>query len=78
MAFIWTFSSYLIRKADDFSCFEISGEHRDVTIGATHTNAVAPKFSDSLTLVRPGGQILPQHHRGCTKNFPTVTSLKGQ
>ena len=30
--------------------------YRDVTAGAT---AVAPKFSDALTLFQPGGQILP-------------------
>ena len=30
--------------------------YRDVTTGAT---AVAPKFSDTLTLSQPGGQILP-------------------
>ena len=37
---------------------------RDVTAGAM-----------LLTLFQPGGQILPQHCRGHTKNFLTVTSL---
>ena len=32
---------------------------RDVTAGATGATAVAPKFSDALTLFNPGGQILP-------------------
>ena len=64
MAFIWTFSSYLIRKADDFSCFEISGEHRDVTTGVTGMTLVAPKFSDSLTLHQPRGADSAPHCRG--------------
>ena len=33
--------------------------YRDVTTGATGATAVAPKFSDTLTLFQPGGQILP-------------------
>ena len=33
--------------------------NRDVTAGATGATAVAPKFSDTLTLFQPGGQILP-------------------
>jgi hypothetical protein len=49
--------------------------HREVTAGATGGTAVAPKFSDALTLFQPGGQILPHHRRGCTKIFPVVTSL---
>ena len=32
---------------------------RDVTTGATGATSVAPKFSDTLTLSPPGGQILP-------------------
>ena len=33
---------------------------RDVSAGATGATAVAPKFSDTLTLSQPGGgQILP-------------------
>ena len=32
---------------------------RDVTTGATGATEVAPKFSDTLTLFQPGGQILP-------------------
>ena len=31
---------------------------RDVTTGATGATAVTPKFSDTLTLSQPGGQIL--------------------
>ena len=34
-------------------------EGRDVSTGATGATAVAPKFSDTLTLFQPGGQILP-------------------
>ena len=37
--------------------------------------AVAPKFSDALTLFQPGGADYAQHRRGRTKNFPVVTSL---
>ena len=37
---------------------------------------VAPKFSDTFTLFQPGGGAdSSQHHRGCTKNFPTVTYM---
>ena len=32
---------------------------RDVTTGATGATEVAPKFSDTLTLSPPGGQIFP-------------------
>ena len=49
--------------------------YRDVSTGATGATAVAPKFSDTLTLFQPGGQILPLHCRGRTKKFPEVTSL---
>ena len=45
---------------------------QDVTAGAT---GVAPKFSDTLTLFKRGGQILPLHRRGRTQKFPMVTSL---
>ena len=49
---------------------------RDVPARATSATAVAPKFSDILTLFHPGrGQILPQHCRGRTRNFPVVNSL---
>ena len=30
-------------------------DHRDVTAGATGGTAVTPKFSDALTLFKPGG-----------------------
>ena len=49
-----------------------------VTAGATGATAVAPKFSDVLTLFQPGeggGADSAQHRRGYTKNFPVVTSL---
>ena len=32
---------------------------RDVNTGATGATKVAPKFSDTLTLFQPGGQIQP-------------------
>ena len=37
----------------------VQGLIRDVTAGATGATAVAPKFSDTLTLFQPRGQILP-------------------
>ena len=46
--------------------------YRGITAGAT---AVAPKFSDALTLFQPRGEDSAQHRRGRTKNFPVVTSL---
>ena len=48
-----------------------SNKYRDVTAGATGVTAVAPKFSDTLTLFQPGGADSTQHCRGCTKNSPT-------
>ena len=42
----------------------------------TSVTAVAPKFSDALTLFQPGRADSAQHRRGCSKNFPAVTSLK--
>ena len=49
---------------------------RDVTAGATGATAVAPKFSDALTLFQPGGgRFCPTICRGRTINFPAVTSL---
>ena len=33
--------------------------NRDVPAGATGSTAVAPTFSDTLTLSQPGRQILP-------------------
>ena len=44
-------------------------------LAAAATGATAPKFSETLTLFQPGGQILPHHCRGRTKNFPVVTSM---
>ena len=40
---------------------------RDVSAGATGATAVAPKFSDTLTLSQPGGGADSTHHcRGRT------------
>ena len=40
--------------------------HMDVSTGATGPTTVANKFSDTLTLFQPGGQILPTNWRGRT------------
>ena len=37
---------------------------RDVTTGATGETAVAPKFSDALTLSQPRGADSAHHRRG--------------
>ena len=37
---------------------------RDVSTGATDATAVAPKFSDTLTLFQPGGADSAHHCRG--------------
>ena len=37
---------------------------RDVTTGATGATAVAPKFSDTLTLSQPRGADSAHHYRG--------------
>ena len=39
---------------------------RDVTTGATGATAVAPKFSDTLTLSQPGGTDSAHHCGGRT------------
>ena len=45
--------------------------------GAIGTTAVAPKFSDTLTLLPPGGETDSGHHpRGHKLIFPLVTSLQ--
>ena len=49
---------------------------RDVTIGATGATAVAPKFSDNLTLSQPRGADYAHHRRGRSYHFPVVTSLQ--
>ena len=46
--------------------------HRDVSAGATGATAVAPKFSDTLTLSQPGGQILPTIAEVAPKFFPRL------
>ena len=48
---------------------------RDVSTGATGATAVAPKFSDTLTLSQPGGADSTHHQRSRTKIFPVITSL---
>jgi hypothetical protein len=48
---------------------------RDVSTGATGATTVAPKFSVTLTLFKPGGADSAHHCRGRTKNFHVVTSL---
>ena len=40
--------------------------YRDVSAGATGATAVAPKFSDTLTLFQPGGADYAHHRRGRT------------
>ena len=39
---------------------------RDVSAGATGATAVAPKFSDTLTLSQPWGADFAYHRRGRT------------
>ena len=39
---------------------------RDVSAGATGATAVAPKFSDTLTLSQPEGADSAHHRRGRT------------
>ena len=39
-------------------CTPSPSQSRDVTAGTTIATAVAPTFSDNLTLFQPGGQIL--------------------
>ena len=39
---------------------------RDVSAGATGATAVAPKFSDTLTLSQPGEADFAHHYRGRT------------
>ena len=53
----------------------IKSAFRDVTAGATGATIIAPKFSDALTLFQPRGADSAQHCKGCTQNFPVVTSL---
>ena len=42
----------------------IYAKSRDVTTGATGATAVAPKFSDTLTLSQPRGADSAHHRRG--------------
>ena len=48
---------------------------RDVSTGATGATAVAPKFSDTLTLFQPRGADSAHHWHGRTYIFLVVTSL---
>ena len=48
-------------KFDEISIFVLT---RDVTTGATGATAVAPKFSDTLTLSQPRGADSTDHCRG--------------
>ena len=48
---------------------------RDVSTRATGATAVAPKFSDTLTLFQPRGTDSAYHRRGRTYIFPVVMSL---
>ena len=52
---------------------------RDVTAGATGATAVAPKFSDALTLFQPGGadSALPlqRSHHKFPRGYVSVMSM---
>ena len=43
---------------------------RDVTTGTTGATTVTPKFSDTLTLFQPRGQILPTITKVTVNIFP--------
>ena len=64
-----------VSSVPEFLLWRVKISNRDVTAGATGATAVAPKFSDALTLFQPGGADSAQHRRGSTKIFPVVTSL---
>ena len=51
------------------------GTFRDVSTGAIGATAVAPKFSDTLTLFQPRGADSAHHWHGRTYIFLVVTSL---
>ena len=53
----------------------VQGLIRDITAGVTGATAVAPKFSDTLTLFQPRGADSAHHRLGRTYIFPVVTSL---
>jgi hypothetical protein len=55
--------------------YQSAHHDRDVTTGATGATAVAPKFSDTLTLSKPRGADSTHHRRGRSLHFPVVTSL---
>ena len=43
----------------------LSSRYKDVSTGAIGVTAVAPKFSDTLTVSPPGGTDSVYHRRGC-------------
>ena len=47
-------------------CSDVSTGATGATAGATGATAVAPKFSDTLTLSQPGGTDSAHHCRGRT------------
>ena len=60
-----TYFSLLNRNTYIF-CYIVATKGRDVTAGATGATAVAPKFSDALTLFQPWWADSAQHRTGCT------------
>ena len=53
-------------------CYYLVLLGRDLSTGATGTTVVAHKFSDTLTLSPPGGQILPTTAEDAAKWFQTI------
>ena len=70
---------FMLLKWDTFYiCFFnklLDQSTRDVSTGATGATAVAPKFSDTLTLFQPRGADSAHHWHGRTYIFLVVTSL---
>ena len=60
-----------VKLSDEFNI-----QSRDVTTGATDATEVAPKFSDTLTLSQPRGQILPTITEVAAKIFPWLRPWK--
>ena len=60
--------SFIIQENEIFAykIIHIPVLSRDVSAGATGATAVAPKFSDTLTLSQPGGADSAHHRRGRT------------
>ena len=74
-ALVIEISTHAIKSPLRWLYYSKSFSGKEVTVGATGATVVVPKFSDTLTLFQPVVQILPQHCKGRTKNFPT--SLRG-